>query len=116
MVRRSNEFTESRKENAFGGSGYLLSRPFIKSPDDIWGKGRVFSLITLEENCEVGWHIHENDGELYCILEGEGEFNDNGTPVTLHPGDVSYTRPGEGHSLKNLHKDPLRFIALILYK
>ena len=115
MIRRSDEIQDCRIENFKGGNGSIISHPFIASPDELWGKGRVFSFMTLEENCEIGWHVHEGDGEIFCILEGEGEFNDNGTLTTLRSGDVAYTSLGEGHAFKNLHAEPLRFIALVLY-
>ena len=79
-------------------------------------KGRVFSFITLDPGAECGWHIHNGDGEYYCILEGEGEYSDNGTPVMLHAGDTAFCPDGEGHSLKNTGSEPLVYLALVIYK
>ena len=67
------------------------------------------------QSCEIGWHIHEGDGETFLILSGEGEFNDNGTVTTVRAGDVCFTGDGEGHSLKNLRDEPLEYVALVLY-
>ena len=64
----------------------------------------------------VGWHKHKGDGEVYYILKGEGEYNDNGTLVTVRPGDVAFVDDGEGHSLINRHDETLEAIALVLYK
>lgn len=70
----------------------------------------------MNEFCEVGWHIHKGDGEVYYILKGEGEYNDNGTLVTVRPGDVAFVDDGEGHSLINRRNETLEAIALVLYK
>ena len=43
-------------------------------------------------------------------------YNDNGTPVPVGPGDVTFVDDGEGHSLKNTGTEDLVSVALILYK
>ena len=63
----------------------------------------------------VGLRGHSGDNEIFYFLSGEGEYNDNGTVVTVRPGDTVVCNDGETHSLKNTGKEPLRFIALILY-
>ena len=50
------------------------------------------------------------------ILRGEGEYNDNGTILTVGAGDVTFVASGEGHSIRNTGEGDLEFIALILYK
>lgn len=115
MIRRENERTVDVKK-MFGGEGQSRMARILENPDEMYGKGRVFSHVTLEKNCEVGWHIHHGDGETYYILRGEGEYNDNGTVVTVRPGDVTFVDDGEGHSLINRRDEPLELIALVLYK
>ena len=80
------------------------------------GKGRLFNHIVLHPGCGFGWHVHDGDSETYYILRGEGEYNDNGTILTVGVGDVTFVASGEGHSLRNTGEGDLEFIALILYK
>lgn len=115
MVRRSEEKTIDIKQ-MFGGKGQARMQHILNGADEMYGKGRVFSHVVLEKDCEIGWHIHHGDGEAYYILKGEGEYNDNGTVVTVHPGDVTFVDDGEGHSLINNNAEPLEAIALVLYK
>ena len=70
----------------------------------------------LDLGCGFGWHVHDGDSETYYILRGEGEYNDNGTLLTVGAGDVTFVASGEGHSLRNTGEGDLEFIALILYK
>ena len=115
MIRRSGERNIERKQ-MFNGEGQVLLRHLLNGPEEMYNKGRIFAHNCLEPGCEVGWHIHNGDGEAYYILSGEGEYNDNGTIVTLHPGDVAFVEAGEGHALRNNGPENLEIIALVLYK
>lgn len=114
MVTRYEDRQIERKENFKGGEGYLINRVILPA-DGMYGKGRIFNVVRLEKNCEIGWHVHEGDGETFLIISGEGEYNDNGTVTTVHAGDVCFTADGEGHSMKNLRDEPLELVALVLY-
>lgn len=114
FVRRNEERTV-KKGKVFGGDGEVEMRQIINSVDELSGKGRLFNHTYLEPGAEIGWHVHNGDGELYYILKGTALYSDNGTPVTLHAGDVTCVYSGEGHSMKNIGDDILESIALILY-
>lgn len=114
FVRNINDQTPERKK-MFGGSGEAVMCKILNGVEEMYGKGRIFNHIRLEKDCEVAWHIHNGDGETYYILKGEGEYSDNGTPVTLRAGDIAFVGDGEGHSLINKKDEPLEAIALILY-
>lgn len=114
MITRSGDKASSRTEGFKGGVGYVLNQVILPA-DGMYGKGRLFNHGRLEKDCEIGWHVHEGDGETFYILSGEGEYNDNGSVTTVRAGDVCFTDNGEGHSMKNLRDEPLEYIALILY-
>ena len=63
----------------------------LEPGEEMYNKGRVFNHLFLEPGCEIGWHIHHGDGETYYILKGVGVYNDDGTEVTVGPGDVTFT-------------------------
>lgn len=115
MIRRKEERVFETKQ-MFGGQGQALMGKILNSPEEMYEKGRVFSHIILEKGCEVGWHVHQGDGETYYILKGRGEYNDNGEIISLNAGDVAFVDEGQGHSLKNNDDEPLEMIALVLYK
>lgn len=115
MVRRKEERTLDVKK-MFDGAGEVRLWRIRETPEELYNKGRVFSHVFLEPGCQVGWHVHHGDGEIYYILKGKGEYNDNGARVTVYPGDVTFVDDGEGHSLTNTGEETLEAIALILYK
>lgn len=114
MVRKSEDHIIEFKK-MFGGDGEVQFKRIIETPDELYGKGRVFSVVTLNKDCEIAWHIHKGDGEYFHILSGEGQYSDNGSTVTVCAGDTTWTADGEGHSLKNLNDEPLVMIALVVY-
>ena len=113
MVTRNEDRQVQVMENFKGGEGRVVNRVILPA-EGMYGKGRIFNVGRLEKSCEIGWHIHEGDGETFLILSGEGEFNDNGTVTTVRAGDVCFTGDGEGHSLV-CTSDELEFIALVVY-
>lgn len=102
--------------NMAGGPGFITRYSMIESNGDIYNSGRLYAHIVIEKDCGVGYHVHQGDGEIYYILKGEGEYNDNGNIVTVKPGDVTHTRPGEGHGITNRKDEPLEMMALILFE
>lgn len=114
FIRRNEEKTLDLKK-MFGGTGEASMFKILNGAEEMSGKGRVFNHLFLAPGCEIGWHVHHGDGETYYILRGRGEYSDNGTLVTVGPGDVTYVGDGEGHSLKNTGTETLEAIALILY-
>lgn len=75
---------------------------------------RLFSLVQVKPGEEVEYHMHIGESETYFILSGKGIYNDNGENVEVHPGMVTLTPSGQGHSIKNTGDEMLVFIALIL--
>ena len=114
MIIRNQDRSTQRVEHMREGDGYVLSTPILP-PETMYSKCRLFSHIVLEKNCEVGWHVHQGDGEAYYIIKGSGEYSDNGTMITLNTGDAAFCFEGEGHSIKNISDEPMEMIALIIY-
>ncbi|MBQ5801225.1 MAG: cupin domain-containing protein [Clostridia bacterium] len=98
---------------AEGGTGLLQLDRLVNTPD-IPKKVRMFAKATLEAGACVGYHVHHNESETYYILSGEGEYSDGKNTVKVFAGDVTFTPDGEGHAIKNIGREPLVFIALIV--
>ena len=115
MIRRENECTIEYREHMRDGDGTVQLTNFINDPEELCGKGRLFSRITLQPGCSIGWHVHEKDSELFYILKGTAEYSDNGNIVTVSAGDVTVCPPGEGHGIANRSDETVEFIAVIVY-
>ena len=101
-------------ENFKGGAGAV--RKFdILGADEMYGKGRVCSVMTLEQGCAIGRHRHEGDCEVFLILSGTGKYLLDGELVDVESGDVLFVDDGEEQDMVNESADPLVFLAIVLF-
>ncbi len=114
MVIKSEDQKLSVRSEMRGGKGDIGMRELLPA-EMLMGKGRLFSIMTVEPGCSVGLHDHQGEAEIYFVLEGELAGTDNGQPVTLRAGDVMYTGDGSNHSVENLSSSTARVMALILF-
>lgn len=114
MINRFQDRVPVEELCAEGGEGKLVLNSMINAsiaPDNL----RMYSHATLVPGASVGFHVHEGECELYYILSGSGEYDDNGEICAVSAGDVTYTPSGMGHGIKNTGDEPLSFIALVVY-
>ena len=117
MIRKASDCKVEYKEHMRGGDGTVKLTSFIGSDADLNGKGRLFSKITLEPGCGIGFHMHEGESELFYIVKGTPHYLD-GDPenaVLLSPGDVAICPPGTGHGIENRSEGTAELVALIPY-
>ena len=115
MIRKPEEFRIEYKEHMRDGDGTVQLTHFITGPEELCGKGRLFSKITLNPGCSIGYHVHEGDAELFYILKGTAEYNDAGEIRTVTAGDVTICPAGTGHGIANKTEDVVELVAVIVY-
>ena len=115
MIRRKEDCRIEYREHMRGGGGTAMLTHFIDGPAEFNDKGRLFSMITLEPGCGIGYHTHDTDAELFYILKGTAEYSDNGEIVTVSAGDVTICETGTGHSINNNGEETVELIAVIVY-
>lgn len=115
MIVRYGNLEKEKKPSPFNGTGEITVRNLLSGPEALYHKGRVFAHTTVHPGSTIGYHVHTDESETYYILKGTACYNDNGTMVTLGPGDVAHTPPGEGHGISASGDEPVEMIALILY-
>ncbi len=116
MIRKKEECTIDCREHMRDGNGTVQITNFINSQEELNDKGRLFSHMTLTPGTSIGYHVHETDSELFYILRGAAEYNDNGTMAELLPGDIALCPAGTGHGIACKGDETLELVALILYK
>ena len=104
-----------RVENMCGGKGHVVIK-HILGDRELNGKCRLYAEVTIAPGCTLGYHEHHGETETYYILEGQGEYNDNGEARTVKAGDVTFCEDGNGHGVSCTGDEALRFIALIIKK
>lgn len=114
MIKRANEYKSYDLPNFLNGKGTLTMLDILQ-PDDMKPNGRKYALVTIPAGASLGYHVHKGDAETYYVLSGRGLYNENGTPVEVSAGDMTYCPDGEGHGIENNSDEPLIMLALILY-
>ena len=113
MIHRASEQNRREKERAQNGSGVAKFRD-IFTPEELGERAGLFSVITLEPGCSVGVHAHTDNGEVYCILEGEAVVTEDGAEFTLRAGDAEICADGHTHGIENRTAHAVIFLAVIL--
>ena len=116
MIRKANECSVKINENMRGGDGSVRLTSLISGPEELQNKGRLFSIITLEPGCSIGYHVHENETELFYIIKGTAIYNDGGEEIQISVGDVAIVEPGNSHGIANRSNETCELVALILYQ
>ena len=116
MIRKADECRIEYKEHMRDGDGTVQLTHFITGPEELEDKGRLFAKITLNPGCSIGYHVHEKDAELFYILTGTAEYNDNGEMRTVSAGDVTVCPAGTGHGIANRTDEVVELVAVIVYK
>lgn len=111
MVTKCAQQIDEVRANMRGGQGEVrLTKLMDRLPDN----ARIFSLITLDQGCSIGYHIHEHETELFYFLSGTAKVLDDGREFILEAGDAMSTGSGHGHGVENAGQEPVRLLAVIV--
>lgn len=113
MIRKANELKTVINEAMKGGPGQVKQIPFASS-EELFNHIRVFSKMTLEPNCGIGEHGHQNEAEVYYIIKGEAVYTDDDKEYIVKEGDVTICESGHKHSITNKSSDTCEYIAVIV--
>ena len=115
MIRTAEQCNVEYREHMRDGKGTVQLTSFIESNAELNDKGRLFSKITLQPGCSIGFHVHDTDSELFYFLTGTGLYSDNGEMKTVSAGDVAICPAGTGHSIENTGSEVLEIVAVIVF-
>ena len=113
MIRRNKDFKVDIKQEMRGGNGSVKIEHLWNEEKELKANNRLFAKLTLEPGCSIGFHKHLDEEEVFVIISGTAEADDNGEIVTLNTGDTILTADGNGHSIKCSSETPLVMIAVI---
>lgn len=114
MIKRNENMTSTVKVNMRGGDGQAVVTDVLNK-GEYKGSARLVATILLEPGCSIGAHVHENEEEVFYVIEGTATYNDNGKTEILHKGDSCICLGGETHSIANrTENENLTVFAVIL--
>ena len=115
VIRAENCKTENR-ENMRGGDGQAVVTDILNK-GEYKGAARLLGTIRLEPGCSIGAHVHENEEEVFYVIEGTATYDDNGKTEILHQGDSCLCLGGQKHSIANREESGslVVFAAILTY-
>ena len=115
MIRHNGEYRLEQRVEMRGGKGAVRIEHLLEPAEHLTSATRLFARLTLDPGVSIGVHVHDGEEEIFHILSGRGEFDDNGKTVPLVPGDTTVTGGGASHGIANTAADqPLVVLATIL--
>jgi len=113
MKLESKDCTKQVMHEMRGGKGSVTIL-HLGTGDALPKHCRLHTQITMPPGASIGYHIHENETEIFHFLQGKGLVNDNGEMSTVEAGDILTTASGMGHSVENTSDENLVFDAVIV--
>lgn len=111
MIFRSEEHAIEYREKMRGGNGTAqITSLAAQLPE----KARLFAELRLAPGHSIGYHVHENETELFYFIAGKGRVQDDDATFDVAVGDVMSTASGHGHSVENIGAEDLVFVAVIV--
>ena len=111
MITRKEQQAHSIREFMRGGEKHVQFTDLsAKLPDRV----RTYSILTLIPGASIGYHVHENETELFYFLEGHGRVQDDDRFHDVSAGDAMTTFSGHGHAVENTGDTDLVILAAIV--
>jgi len=111
MITYQNQQDHSVREFMRGGKKQVQ---LTKLVSQLPGNMRMFNVLTLIPGASIGYHVHENETELFYFLEGNGRVQDDDQFFDIAAGDSMATFSGHGHGVENTGDTDLVLLACIV--
>lgn len=112
MIKKKDQMRHAVIQHMRGGEGEIRLEHILENSETGERTG-LCSVCTVEPGCSIGLHTHDTNAEIYYMLEGTLELNQNGQLCTIQAGDVVFTSDGESHSIANRGDRPAKLLAVI---
>lgn len=113
MIKKDGEYRVDVRKEMRGGEGEVVIEHLWAPKDELKANTRLFARLTVKPGCSIGYHIHDQEEEVFYLVQGQAEADDNGTKVVLKAGDSILTGGGAGHAIKNIGNENLVIMAVI---
>ena len=97
----------------FGGKGLVEILDWF-SDDEVCPNVVTLADVHIPTGGSIGDHAHIGEAEVYRVLQGRAEYNDNGEIRIIEKGDTTMCYDGETHGVNNIGDNEFVFIAVII--
>lgn len=111
MIKRKAEYVKTNEcsDKGFGDFVAVNMLANTELPPNV----RFAGIITVKPGERISYHQHNGDSAIYHILEGYGEYTEEGMKAVIEAGDTAVAYDGQMHGIKNIGDSELKFIAFV---
>lgn len=102
------------KERIHEGEG-LCEHSGVFGGSDFDTPVRFVNYTIIPPNGSFGQHKHDDDNEMYIVLEGSGEYTQEGETAHVREGDIMINAPFASHGIENTGDVPMRLLVIAAY-
>ncbi|MCQ2380341.1 MAG: cupin domain-containing protein [Victivallaceae bacterium] len=113
MIRKNGGFRTETRERMRSGDGTVTIEHLWEAATELGSDTRMMGRLVLPPGASIGFHRHDGEEEMFFIISGRAEFDDNGVVCEIGPGDTTLTGNGAGHSIRNIGDGDLVVLAVI---
>ena len=113
MIRKNGEYRTELRPEMRGGTGTVKIEHLLEEAGELRGLNRLFARLSLEPGTSIGIHEHVGEAEVFVVVSGTGEIDDNGVKGSVAAGDTILTGFGAGHGVTCTGNEPLVMLAVI---
>ena len=96
-----------------GGAGNIDVQHIFET-EQMAGKCTLCSKCVFHPGDAIGHHVHETNGEIYYVLDGELVVTEGGIEHVLRAGDAAFTANGASHQVENRTDRTATMLAVII--
>jgi mannose-6-phosphate isomerase-like protein (cupin superfamily) len=108
-----NEYIVEKRDNMRGGEGQVTIENWAGA-ETLPPHVRFSATMIFPPGASIGEHVHEGEAEIFHVVSGAGEYNDNGSAVPVKQGSVMVNYDGQKHCIRNTGSEDLVIAALIV--
>ncbi|HEV3472842.1 MAG TPA: cupin domain-containing protein [Actinomycetota bacterium] len=107
-----NEIAGAFRVSADGGERLQFGGIEIRVRVSESSTGRAYSIIEEVDPVDTPLHVHQNEDELWYILEGQHVIQVGDEEFPVGPGDIAFAPRGVPHSQRRVVERTGRFLVV----
>lgn len=115
MIHRTKDDARVAVNERMAGGEGTVTITHLLEPDEMLGRGRMYSRVSVPAGASVGLHPHDGESEFYYILTGSGNYLHDDDVIPVVQGDVVSVDNHHRHGIVNTGDQTLEFMALIVF-
>jgi uncharacterized cupin superfamily protein len=109
-IKNINSLQMQPASHSLGAEPVLFGEAF--TAEDFVGQWAFVEYVTVPVGSAIPVHRHDQDEELYFVIQGHGLLTLDQQQVNVGPGELAACRKGSSHGLRNTSDQEIRLLVV----